>query len=111
MDDYETDEWLLNVFEDWFDPCPLFADFNGLEIPWKEHTYVNPPYSNPMPWVIKAIEESKKGCTVVMLLKHDSSTRWFKMLHEHGSKFLLVHGRLKFRTGASAPFPSVLVVV
>ena len=111
MDDYETDDWLFNVFDDWFDPCPLYADFDGLRITWDTHTYVNPPYSNPMPWVKKAIEESKKGCTVVMLLKNDSSTKWYKMLHENGSRFLMIHGRLQFRTGSSAPFSSVLVVV
>ena len=111
MDDYPTDLWLVKVFDEWFDPCPLHADFNGLDLEWRNKTYVNPPYSNPMPWVEKAIEEAQKGKTIVMLLKHDSSTKWYRKLHENGSHFFMLQGRMKFWTGSSAPFPSVLVVV
>ena len=111
MDDYETDYWLMEVFEDWFDPCPLHADFCGLATPWPDKVFINPPYSDPKPWVEKAIDYSEKGAKVVMLLKHDTSTEWYRMLHEHGSRFLMIQGRLKYCTGTSAPFPSVLVVV
>ena len=82
--------------------------------------YVNPPYSNPLPWVEKAIYEIDKypDSTIVMLLKHDSSTRWFRMLHEAGATFLMFQGRLDFDSpdglgivGSCASFPSVLVVL
>ena len=39
--------------------------------------FVNPPYSNPMPWVKKAIEAQKDGLTVVMLLNADPSAGWW----------------------------------
>ncbi len=114
-DDYETDEWLMEVFHGWFDPCPLVPEdelvSNGLYIDWKDFTFVNPPYSNPLPWVEKAIIESSKGRKIVMLLKHDSSTRWYRLLHEYGCRFLMIQGRLQHRTGRSAAFPSVLVVL
>jgi hypothetical protein len=116
-DSFRTDAWLLAVFEHWFDPCPFNPNWNpidhldGLEIPWAWKTYVNPPYSNPKPWVAKAIDEHAMGKTVVMLLKHDSSTRWYAMLKEAGAHFLMVEGRLRYGTKKGAAFPSVLAVL
>ncbi len=113
MDNYATDEKIMKMFNDWYDPCPLNStpNFDGLSIDWKEKTYVNPPYSKPLDWVIKAIEEHKKGKTIVMLLRMDTSTRWFKLLQEEGATFLWVNGRLRFRTGKPANFPSMLAVL
>jgi len=112
-DNYATDDKLMEVFGSWFDPCPLNdnPDFNGLEIDWEDQTYVNPPYSKPLPWVLKAIEENKKGYTIAMLLRMDTSTRWFKELQEAGAMFLWINGRLRFGTGKPAPFPSMLVIL
>ena len=31
--------------EQFFDPCPVNPQWNGLEINWRELNYVNPPYS------------------------------------------------------------------
>jgi hypothetical protein len=35
-DQFPTDAWLLKVFEDWFDPCPLNSnpETDGLSIEW-----------------------------------------------------------------------------
>ena len=112
-DNYKTDQWVLDVFANYFDPCPLNEnpEINGLNIEWKDHTFVNPPYSNPLPWIQKAITESSKGKTIVMLLKMDTSTRWFKLLQENNSKFLWINGRLKYNKGKPAPFPSMIAVV
>jgi hypothetical protein len=116
-DDYRTDQWILDMFpaHQWFDPCPLLGlnqGRDGLAIEWPSHVFVNPPYSEPHKWVNKALDELKNGSQViVMLLKHDSSTRWFRSLHEAGAQFLLVSGRLKHQTGKSANFPSVLAVL
>jgi hypothetical protein len=38
------------------DPCPL-EGIGGLEREWGTNTFMNPPYSNPTPWVKKAYEE------------------------------------------------------
>ena len=115
-DDYATDAWLLQIFNDWFDPCELHSletrpEFDGLIADWHDPTFVNPPYSDPKPWVQKAIRESNYGIRVVMLLKHDSSTEWYRLLHEAGAHFLMINGRMKHGTGKSANFPSVLVVL
>lgn len=112
-DNYATDEKIISLFDNWFDPCPLNdkPDFNGLVIEWKDKTYVNPPYSKPLLWVNKAIEENKKGKLIVMLLRMDTSTEWFKRLQEAGATFLWINKRLKFRTGKPANFPSMLVIL
>tara|TARA_R110000737_G_C14222762_1_gene421264 strand:+ start:56 stop:463 length:408 start_codon:yes stop_codon:yes gene_type:complete len=117
-DSFRTDNWILNIFDGWYDPCPFNSDYDplihidGLVTRWNQNTFVNPPYSNPLPWVKKAIYENKKyGCTVAMLLKHDTSTKWYSLLHEAGAKILLVSGRLKHQTKTSCAFPSVIVIL
>lgn len=47
--------------------------------PFGSHNYVwlNCPYSDPMPWVKKAIESQLNGLGVVMLLNCDTSVGWF----------------------------------
>jgi len=112
-DNYATDKCIMELFENWFDPCPLNDNpsTNGLLIEWKDKTYVNPPYSKPLLWVNKAIEENKKNKTIVMLLRMDTSTEWFKRLQEANAKFLWINKRLKFRTGKPANFPSMLVIL
>lgn len=116
-DDYATPVWILKgIFEWWFDPCPLkgrtkLDELNGLRVDWQPHTFVNPPYSDPSPWIDKAIKEFRKGNTVVLLLKHDTTTRWYDRLHEAGAYFLPIGERLKFSSGKEAPFASILAVL
>ena len=115
-DEYSTPSWIKDgLFAGWFDPCPLghgLAEKDGLNSEWAgDRIFVNPPYSRPLPWIEKAIMESKKGKTVALLVKHDSSTRWWAKLHEAGAHFLPLLGRLHFNGGAAAPFPSVLVIL
>jgi len=40
--------------------------------------FCNPPYSEAAKWVEKAHAESKHGATVVVLIKADTSTKWFR---------------------------------
>lgn len=42
-----------------------------------EYVWLNCPYSNPMPWVKKALEAQSNGLGVVMLLNADDSVGWF----------------------------------
>lgn len=135
-DDYRTDQWILDLFPNFYDPCPYLGleddeVISGLNVNWNwadyDGVFVNPPYSNPKAWVKKAIQEQKdarrraydpedemeiwSAGTIVMLLKHDTSTEWYRLLHEADAKFLLVNGRLKHQTGKSCAFPSVLAVL
>lgn len=116
-DEYATPKWLKeDLFNRWYDPCPLSklcnTKIDGLKVAWQDYTFINPPYSNPLPWIEKAIQEHKKGKTIALLLKHDSSTKWFKLLHETKAEFLLFSGRLHFNESKnSAPFPSLLAIL
>ena len=114
-DDYPTDDWIKLIFQDWFDPCTLsqgeLRSFDGLGSSWPNKTFINPPYSDPLPWVKQAVAESRRGKTIVLLLKADTSTRAFAELQNAGAHFLWVNGRLKYKTGKPAPFPSMIAVL
>ena len=109
-DSYATPKWLFDVFEGWFDPCPLNPEpsFDGLVLDWGGKTYVNPPYSKPLLWVEKAIEEKHKGKLVVMLLRADSSTKYFQRCQEEG-EVIYFGRRIKFN-GKTPYFASMLVI-
>jgi hypothetical protein len=111
-DNYSTPSWLMEIFGSWYDPCPLnpTPSFDGLNIEWFDKTYVNPPYSNPLPWVIKAIEENKKGKTIAMLMKLDCSTQWFLLLSNANANIILINERVKFN-GKPPIFPSMLAIL
>jgi len=56
---------------------------NGLAQSWYNlRCWCNPPYSDPAPWIRKALWESRINCAVVvMLLKADSSTKvWLECI-------------------------------
>jgi site-specific DNA-methyltransferase (adenine-specific) len=86
------------------DPCPLTYDeieddTDGLLIEWGKRNFINPPYSRKLKeaFILKAIEESKKGKLCVMLLPVSTST---KIFHEHilpnADEIRFVKGRIRF---------------
>lgn len=47
---WQTPEYILKLVaeffgEDYFDPCPINPDFDGLDISWHSQCFINPPYS------------------------------------------------------------------
>ena len=44
-----------------------------------------------------------------MLLRVDTSTKWFMKLKEANVKIMFIHGRLKHHTGKPANFASMLI--
>lgn len=86
-----------------FDPCPLNHDlekWDGLKIDWKERNFINPPYSQKLKesFVIKAVEESRKGKLCVMLLPVSTSTRLFHdYIIPNQTEIRFIRGRLKFQ--------------
>ena len=85
-----------------FDPCPFMHDtntWNGLNIEWRDRNFINPPYSRKEKesFILKAIEESKKGKLCVMLLPVSTST---KIFHNHilpnAKEIRFVKSRVKF---------------
>ncbi len=117
-DNRATPEWLMDIFKDWFDPCPLNPNptIDGLTLDWKEYTFLNPPYSSPSKWIYKAIEENKKGKTIVILIRFDPTTRYFRALIEHGCHVFYSGERLEFinpekEINYKSPFPSILLIL
>lgn len=114
----ESDDWATPAFiysqaiaKGYFDPCPLHSKFNGLLIPGRKKTYVNPPYSQLRTWVKKAIQESRFGCRVVLLIPARTDTQAFKEIYEYGASIKFIIGRLRFNEAKAAPFPSMLVTL
>jgi len=95
-----------------FDPCPTNPSFDGLKIEWKERNFVNPPYNSQKDWILKAIEESKKGKLSVLLIPARTDTKVFHEYIYGKYEIRFIKGRLKFGGGkGSAPFPSMLVII
>ena len=112
-DQRPTPKWLMDCFNDYFDPCPLNSnpEVNGLNIDWKNKTYVNPPYSNIRPWVKKAIEEASKGKKIIMLLPADTSTHYYADLITANAHIFFSHGRIKFSNYKCPAWGSMLVIL
>ena len=86
VDDWKTPSYIYDElnkeFNFDFDPCPLqhnLEEWDCLSIEWGDSNFVNPPYSRKLKelFVKKAIEESKKGKTCVLLLPVSTSTVLF----------------------------------
>ena len=102
-DNWQTPRYILDQIEkefgEFFDPCPVNSEFDGLEIDWKDVNYINPPYSLKMKqaFVKKAIEECKKGKVCIMLIPVSTST---KLFHEdilpNASEIRFIKGRINF---------------
>jgi hypothetical protein len=94
-DGWATPKWLLEVMfprGGYFDPCPLDGS-HGLEIDWPQDrvVFINPPFSDPLPWVRRAVEHRGE---VVLLLPIDPTTKWW-VYSEH-FKVTLIGSRLHF---------------
>ena len=111
-DSSPSPKWILDMFHDYFDPCPLDDNpkFDGLSIPWKKYNYVNPPYSDKVPWIKKAIEEMKLGNVTVMLLPFVPDAVWYFDLVIPNGEILGFRGRLELDSGKHGKYGSMLVV-
>ena len=60
--------------------------------------YVNPPYSDVTPFIVKAKELRDAGCLVVMLLNNDKSTQWYQNhIHNVANEVIdITGGRIAF---------------
>lgn len=87
---------------DFLKDCWMSPDF--LVLSKGSLTWLNPPYSNPLPFIKQAIKWSKAGYAVVGILNNDSSTKWFVELQEHAAILMpIVGGRISFLNGDGQP--------
>jgi hypothetical protein len=82
-----------------YDPCPFPKpkDYNGIDVEWGTSNYVNPPFHpengiGPTAFVRKAIQENKKGKTVVLTIPTQS---YVNLLLEAGAELRSL-GRVKW---------------
>ncbi|WP_412059316.1 phage N-6-adenine-methyltransferase [Enterobacter hormaechei] len=81
----------------------ITAEQNTLETPWADYlsipgyVWLNPPYSEIMPFVKKAAAESANQIGTVMLVPADTSLGWFKEAIQTASEVrFITAGRLAF---------------
>lgn len=89
-----------------FDPCPLYATFNGLEIEWGRSNFINPPYNreDKPKFIEKTVQEWKKGKACVLLIPSATGTKqfhkyfWDKDHHcpRPGVQIRFLEGRIAF---------------
>ena len=85
---------------------------DGLTQDWDGVCWMNPPYGEfTDKWMRKAMEESRKGATVVCLVaSRTGSRRWHKYAMK-ADAIVYLQGRVKFVGAKSgAPFDSAVVV-
>lgn len=72
---------------------------DGLLQPWVGRVWMNPPFSNPEPWVAKFLAHSY-GCALVPM----SNGRWFHRLWQHAAAIVLPSDTaFKFEQGGGIP--------
>ncbi|MDE4073183.1 phage N-6-adenine-methyltransferase [Enterobacter hormaechei subsp. xiangfangensis] len=81
----------------------ITAEQNTLETPWADYMsipgyiWLNPPYSDIMPFIKKAAAESANQIGTVMLVPADTSVGWFKEAIQTASEVrFITAGRLAF---------------
>lgn len=66
---------------------------NGLLLPWTGlSVFVNPPYSDVLPWALKTVEAE----TFCFLVNADPSTEWWRVLTSWGNHLLFFYDRIGF---------------
>lgn len=93
---------LNNEFHFDFDPCPLNHNtdlWDGLKIEWGKSNFINPPYSRKLKeaFILKALEESKKGKSCILLIPVSTSTKIFhEVIKPNAKEIRFIRGRIKF---------------
>lgn len=102
---------------------------NGLERPWFENTFINPPYGKEIGLWVREARRRQVGFydyynqrhheIIVMLLPARTDTKWFHdyiwdsgySIPKNGIEIRFLKGRIKF-VGAKnpAPFPSMICI-
>jgi len=110
-DNWETPKAFYDKLNEEFnfdhDPCPLNTEeitdeTDGLNTDnnWGERNFINPPYSRALKekFVHRAVLESSKGKTCVMLLPVSTSTKLFhEVIQPNAKEIRFIKGRIKFK--------------
>ncbi len=71
---------------------------NGLAHEWTGNVWLNPPYSEPLPWVKKLIESFESGTvtSAIILLNTANSPEWSRLLWNSNYTVCLLSKRVQF---------------
>lgn len=121
-DSWCTPKWLADLLGHFdIDPCSNTSSHirtgfrltakdgdDGLTHTWLGSVFVNPPYSNPLPWCERLRDHAGPWCA---LLKLDPTTRWWSTLMAASPTVAPFRKRIKFEgdRAMTANFPSVLI--
>jgi len=106
-----ADNWLVDYLEFGEEDEPIITAF------------MNPPYSNPYPFLEKAWEKDSFEFKIVCLVKCDPSTKWWALFWDYklncpkaGCEVRFFPKRIKFhepsgKSSTAAPFPSALIIM
>ena len=70
--------------------------------------WINPPFAQLAPWVQKCVEESQRGCRILLLVPAGIGTIWFRKYAKKATVYALAP-RLTF-VGETAPYPKDLML-
>lgn len=84
---------------------------DGLSLPWRGLTYVNPPYGRAIAvWTARCADQAGEGAEVIALVPSRTDTAWWQAAARSCQAVVLWRGRFKFMTQGKeadpAPFPS-----
>ena len=87
----------------------------GLSVPASNAVFLNPPYQLCKEFMKKALEESRKGITVVCLVAARMDTQWWHRYAMEADEIRILEGRVQFThpdkpQANSSTFPSAVVI-
>lgn len=89
---------------------------NGLLQKWDaKRIWLNPPYSNPSPWLRRAVQAARDGSLVLALLPVSTCTGWFHDLVLPFAEIRYIRGRVRFIGWVGTPIcapksPSLIAI-
>ncbi len=78
---------------------------DGLAEPWAGSLWMNPPYSDPLPWAIRFKEHARHGSRCIALVKLDPTTEAWRMLtSSRSASCVTMVGLLRYRVKFQGAF-------
>lgn len=96
---FDAAQWFFNGAM--FDPCPASPVFDGLQEPWGDNCYINPPYSKELKsaFIDKAFEEWTNNCKRFLWLLNYRNSEAMWRVHSKASAICIPEKRIRFIPG------------
>lgn len=77
---------------------------NALRLNWYRYTFCNPPFTNILPFVEKAVEQARRGVCTAMVIPYNKETTYVREAFEGADTFIKMPFRLQFERPNGEPF-------